>query len=115
MKVYRAFPVFSGVFPVLYLAVTYFNLALITYFPTQAELHLLVQRAKEGPSMFWYGWILTAASGALMLSAISLAVPERIVARVWAGWTGVIAVCVMLVFVYLLRGWFIPSVGLILK
>jgi len=115
MRVYRALPVFSAVFPVLYLAVTYFNLALFTYFPTQGELHFLVQRAKDGPSMFWYGWILTSALGAVAVSAISLAVPERIVARMWAGWTGVIAVCVMLVFVWLLRGWFLPSVGLILK
>ena len=115
MRIYRALPVFSAAFPVLYLAATYFNLALITYFPTQAELHLLVQRAKEGPSMFWYGWILTAALGAIAVSAISLAVPQRISARLWAGWTGVIAIGVMLVFVFLLRGWFIPSVGLILK
>jgi len=115
MRLYRAFPVFSAVFPVLYLAVTYFNLALITYFPTQGELHSLVQRAKEGPSMFWYGWILTAGIGAVAISAISLAVPERIGARISPGWIGVIAVGVMLVFVYLLRGWFLPSVGLILK
>jgi hypothetical protein len=115
MKVYRAFPVFSAVFPVLYLAVTYFNLALITYFPTQGELHVLVQRAKDGPSMFWYGWILTAGLGATAVSALSLTVPERIAVRVSPVWIGVIAVCVMLVFVYLLRGWFLPSVGLILK
>jgi hypothetical protein len=113
--VYRALPVFSAVFPALYLAVTYFNLALFTYFPTQEELHFLVQRSKDGPSMFWYGWITTAALGAVALSALSLALPDRIVARVWSGWTAVIAVLVMLVFVFLLRGWFIPSVGLILK
>jgi hypothetical protein len=115
MRFYRAFPVFSAVFALSYLAVTYFNLALITYFPTQGELHFLVQRAKEGPSMFWYGWIMTAGLGAVALSAISLAVPDRVAARVSPVWIGVIAVAVMLVFIYLLRGWFLPSVGLILK
>ncbi len=115
MKIHRAFPVFSAVFPLLYLGVTYFNLALVTYFPTQGELHFLVQRAKEGPSMFWYGWIMTAGLGAVVLSGISLVVPERMAARVSPGWIGVIAVGVTVAFVYLLRGWFLPSVELILK
>jgi len=115
MRLYRAFPVFSAVFPVLYVVVTYFNLALFTYFPTQAELHFLVQRPKDGPSMFWYGWILTAALGAAAVAAISLAVPERMTARIRPTWIGVIAIGVMLTFVWLLRGWFLPSVGLILK
>ena len=65
--------------------------------------------------MFWYGWIMTAGMGAVALSAISLAVPDRVAARVSAVWIGMIAVGVMVVFVYLLRGWFLPSVGLILK
>ena len=115
MRLYRALPVFSATFPLFYLAVTFFNLALITYFPTQGELHFLVQRAKEGPSMFWYGWILTAGVGAVVVSTISLAVPERIATRISPTWIGVIAIGVMLTFVWLLRGWFLPSVGLILK
>ena len=111
----RALPVFSAVFPVLYLVATYFNLALITYHPAQAELRLLVSPAKAGPSMYWYGWIMTSALVACGLSVLSLVVPDRFVARIWSGWIGVVAVAVMLVFVYLLRGWFLPSVGLILR
>jgi hypothetical protein len=64
--------------------------------------------------MYWYGWMMTSALLAVAASAVSLAVPERFAARVWSGSTVMIAVGVMLTFVYLLRGWFLPSVGLIL-
>jgi hypothetical protein len=179
MTIYRVFPVFSTVFAVLYLVVATFNYALFTYHPILHELDLMVQPAKAGPAMYWYGWITTAAIGAIAVAAVAAFVPKRweawiqralvfacayailyvianalafliyerasyeleflkdpatpaiaaLVAavaasfffparwmqRVWSGWCGVIPVSVMLVFVYLLRGWFIPSVALILK
>jgi hypothetical protein len=179
MNIYRVFPVFSTVFAVLYLMVATFNYALFTYHPTLHELDLLVQPAKAGPAMYWYGWITTAAIGAIAVAAMATLVPDRwgswiqraivfacsyavlyVIAnalalfiydrasyeleflkhpmtpatvallatvaasfffpprwtgRVWSGWCGVIPVGVMLVFIYLLRGWFIPSAALILK
>jgi hypothetical protein len=179
MSFYRAFPVFSTVFAVLYLLAATFNYALFTYHPLLHELDLLAQPAKAGPAMYWYGWITTAAIGALVVAAVATFVTDRwerwvqraitfacayavfyvianrvaffiydqasyeleflkhwatpatgalaatVIAsfffpirwtqRLWSGWTGVIPLSVMLVFVYLLRGWFIPSVGLILK
>jgi hypothetical protein len=58
----------------------------------------------------------TPATVALIATvAASFFFPPRWTRRVWSGWCGVIPVGVMLVFVYLLRGWFIPSVALILK
>ena len=58
----------------------------------------------------------TPATGALAATIIaSFFFPIRWTQRVWPGWTGVSPLSVMLAFVYLLRGWFIPSVGLILK
>src|SRR5215813_8684763 len=116
MSFYRAFPVFSTVFAVLYLLVATFNYALFTYHPVLREFDLLAQPAKAGPAMYWYGWISTAAIGALVATVIaSFFFPIRWTQGVWSGWTAVIPLSVMLVFVYLLRGWFIPSVGLILK
>jgi hypothetical protein len=116
MDLPRALPVFSAAFIVLYLVATHFNLALFTYHPVQGELEFLTQPAKGGaPAMYWYGWMTTAALGAAVLAALSLAVPDRLAARVWPGWTPVIAVVVMLAFVYLLQGWFLPSIRGILK
>jgi hypothetical protein len=179
MNLDRAFPVFSVAFAVLYLLATYFNLALITYHPALKELQFLAQPPKAGPTMYWYGWIMTSAIGAFVAGAVATFMPDRwdrwvqraitfafvyavlyvivhyvalviydqatveleflkhpatsvsgaLVAavlasiffpvrwtqRVWSGWTGVIPLSVMLVFVFLLRGWFMPSVGIILR
>ena len=57
MSFYRAFPVFSAMFAVLYLLAATFNYALFTYHPLLHELDLLAQPAKAGPAMYWYGWI----------------------------------------------------------
>jgi hypothetical protein len=179
MNLNRAFPVFSVAFAVLYLLATYFNLALVTYHPALKELQFLAQPPKAGPTMYWYGWIMTTAIGAFVVGAVAAFMPDRwdrwvqwaitfvfvyavlcvvvhyvalfiydqatvelevlkhpatsatgalviaVIAgiffplrwtqRVWSGWTGVIPLSVMLVFVYLLRGWFMPSVGIILR
>jgi hypothetical protein len=175
----RAFPVFSVAFAVLYVLATYFNLALVTYHPALKELQFLAQPPKAGPTMYWYGWIMTTAIGASVAGVVATLVPDRwdrwvqraitfafvyavlyvivhyvalfiydqatveleflkhpatsatgaLVAaaiasiffpirwtqQVWSGWTGVIPLSVMLVFVFLLRGWFMPSVGIILR
>jgi len=179
MTLDRALPVFSVSFAILYLLATYFNLALVTYHPALNELDFLARPPKAGPTMYWYGWIMTSAIGAFVAGVIATFVPARwdrwvqraitfvfvyavlyvivyylalfiydqatveleflkhpatsaigallaaVIAsiffpirwtqQVWSGWTGVIPLSVMLVFVYLLRGWFIPTVGLILK
>jgi hypothetical protein len=179
MNLDRAFPVFSVTFAVLYLLATYFNLALVTYHPALKELQFLAQPPKAGPTMYWYGWIMTTAIGAFVAGAVAAFMPDRwdrwvqwaitfvfvyavlyvvvhyvalfiydqatvelevlkhpatsatgalviaVIAgiffplrwtqRVWSGWTGVIPLSVMLVFVYLLRGWFMPSVGILLR
>jgi len=179
MTVSRAFPVFSTAFAVFYLISATFNYALFTYHPLLHEIDLLAKPVKAGPAMYWYGWMTTAAIGALVVAAVGTFIPSRwepwiqraitfacvyavlymianaialliydrasyeleflkhpatpaitallatVIAsfffptrwtqRLWSGWTGLIPLGVMLVFVYLLRGWFIPSVGLILK
>jgi hypothetical protein len=179
MNLDRAFPVFSVAFAVLYLLATYFNLALVTYHPALKELQFLAQPPKAGPTMYWYGWIMTTAIGAFAAGLVATFIPDRwdrwvqwaitfafvyavlyvivhyvalfiydqatveleflkhpatsatgalvaaVIAsiffpiqwtqRMWSGWTGVIPLSVMLVFVFLLRGWFMPSVGIILR
>src|SRR5215467_15277560 len=77
MSFYRAFPVFSTVFAVLYLLTATFNYALFTYHPVLREFDLLAQPAKARPAMYWYGWISTAAIGALVVAAVATFVTER--------------------------------------
>ena len=105
----RAFPVFSTVFAVLYVLAMNFNLALITYFPRTHEFGLLTARptAESGVAMYWYGWLLTASLGSVAVAGIALLVPDRLAARVWSGWSWLVPTVMVVVLVYILRGWFL--------
>ncbi len=105
------FPVFTIVFAVVY-AVAYViamekNYALFTYHPALEEFGFLVERPKEGPAMYWYGWMATAGIVALVAGLIACFVPERVTKRLWSGWSWAVPLAVMFVLGYLLRGYFI--------
>ena len=92
---------FAFVYAMLYFAVHY--VALFIYDQATVELEILKHSA-------------TSATGALVMALIAcIFFPARWTQRVWSGWTGVIPLSVMLVFAFLLRGWFMPSVGIILR
>ena len=57
----RSLRAFVFVFPVVY-AIVYAiavenNYALFTYHPALEEFGFLVERPKDGPAMYWYGWM----------------------------------------------------------
>src|SRR5262249_16269312 len=88
----RAFPVFSTAFAVFYLISATFNYALFTYHPILHEINLLAQSIKSGPAMYWYGWMTTAAIGALAVAAVGSFIPSR-----WEPWVQRV---ITFVFVY---------------
>ena len=107
----RAFPVFAIVFAVVY-AVAYViaveqNYALFTYHPAIEEFGFLVEPPREGPAMYWYGWMATSGIVALAAGLIACSIPERLTQRLWSGWSWTIPLGVMLVFGYILRGYFL--------
>ena len=73
-------PVFALVFgiayAVIYVICTELNLPLLTYNPAIVEVGILWQPLKSGPAMYWYGWMLTSALGALAVAFIAIAIPE---------------------------------------
>jgi hypothetical protein len=110
MKAARVLPVFSVAYAVIYLVAMYENLALVTYYPRLRQWFPLTVTdlpKSAGPGMFWYGWIVTAFLGAAAITLLALAVPERTLARIMsrAAWAAPLAV--ILIIVYLLRGWFL--------
>ena len=111
MNIARSFPVFSitfaAAYAVLYVLSVEYNWALFTYHPALEELGLFVEKPKEGPAMYWYGWIATSALGAFVVAAIVSRLPADWAKRLWPGWSWAVPVAVMLVFGYLLRGYFI--------
>ena len=107
MTIGRAFPVFGIAFAVIYIASVYFNLALLTYHPQLVQWGVLVQAPKQGPAMYWYGWLLTAGLGAGAIAALSLALPARPFDRIWSILVWVVPLVMIAVIMYILRVYFL--------
>jgi len=83
------------------------NYALFTYHPAIKEFGLGVQKAKDGPAMYWFGWMATSGIAAGVVAAAVAWLPESLTRRIWPGWSWAVPVAVMTVFCYLLRGYFL--------
>jgi hypothetical protein len=107
MIIGRALPVFSIAFALIYIASVQYNLALFTYHPEIAQWGPLVQPPKQGPAMYWYGWLATATIGSAALAALSLALPARAVERTTSTLVWLIPIIMIGVISYILRGYFL--------
>src|SRR5262249_34180619 len=67
---------FGVAYAVIYVICTEVNLPLLTYHPATGELGVLWQPPKGGTTMYWYGWMLTSALGALLVAFVAIAIPE---------------------------------------
>lgn len=115
MSVARVFPVFSIAFAVLYVLAMDNNWALFTYLARAGEFHPLVYTPptpRAGPAMYWYGWLATSFLGAAAAAAVAYVLPVHWAKRTWSAptWshlTWIVPLGVLVVFAFLLRGWFI--------
>ena len=107
MTIGRALPVFSIAFAIIYIASVEYNLALITYHPQIFKWGLLAEAPKEGPAMYWYGWLLTSALGAGAVAALSLALPAKPFDRIWSILVWVVPLVMIAVIMYILRVYFL--------
>jgi len=105
MSYTRVFPIFAAAFAIVYVISVEANWALVTYHPRINEWEFLTKPAKSGPPMYWYGWLGTSFLAALAVSLLALPLTRRWSLPVWIGWG--VPLAVMLVFVYLLRGFFL--------
>jgi len=107
MTMGRALPVFSIAFAIIYIASVEYNLALITYHPQIFQWGPLAQAPKEGPAMYWYGWLLTSTLGAGAIAAVSLALPAKPFDRIWSILVCVVPLVMIAVIGYILRVYFL--------
>ena len=98
--------VFAVAFAVLYILAVWRNYALFTYHPALNEFGRGVQVPRGGPAMYWYGWLATAGLGAAAAGLAAALAPESLARRLWPGWSWVVPLAVMLLFVYMLRNYF---------
>lgn len=100
----RTLPIFSAAFAVIYAIAVEGNFAAVTYHPKTATWGWLTQEATNGPAMHWYGWLITAFAGAVIVSILSLLLTRKRPPPAWVGW--VVPLGVMGAFLYLLRSFF---------
>ena len=99
--------VFSAAYALAYVVAVWKNLALFTYHPVAGTLAFGVEKPQDGPAMYWFGWMATAAMAALAACAIAALVPPRFASRRVSAWAWAIPLGVLVFFSYLLRGYFL--------
>ena len=99
--------VFAVAAAIAYLLAVWNNYALFTYHPVPGEVGWGVEKSRDGPAMYWYGWMSTAALAGLAACAIAACLPRSVADRVSAGWTSAVALVVLALFSYLLKGYFL--------
>jgi len=99
--------VFGVVYTVAYFVCVEGNYALFTYHPALGEFGMGVQKAKDGPAMYWYGWMATSGIVAVVAGGLAILLPEAVVRRLTPAATWIVALATMLAFCWLLKGFFL--------
>jgi len=99
--------VFAVAYALAYVIAVWKNLALFTYHPLPGTLGFGVEKPHDGPAMYWFGWIATAAIAAIVACLIAAMVPQRYAARIASAWAWTVPLTVLMFFVWLLRGYFL--------
>jgi hypothetical protein len=107
MTIGRALPVFAFAFALIYVASVHYNLAVITYHPQTGAWGWLVEAPRQGPAMYWYGWLITSAVGAAVVAALSLMLPAHAIERASAILVWLVPIGMIAVIAYILRGYFL--------
>jgi hypothetical protein len=104
-QIEKIIPVFSAAFAVIYIVSVELNWALLTYHPKIKQWGWLVEPSRDGPPMYWYGWLVTSTLGATAASVIALPLLKNKPTPYWLGWT--VPLLVILSVFYLFRDWFL--------
>lgn len=99
--------VFAVAFAVAYTLAVWNNYAAFTYHPLLGEIGWGVEKSRDGPAMYWYGWITTALLCALVACALAALIPQGVSRRAWPGWVWLVPLGALLAFAYLLRNYFL--------
>ena len=108
LGVARVFPFYSAAFALVYFFGVYTNFGPVHYYPAIGKI-TLSPMSDVGPAMMWYGWVLNGAIGGAIASFLALLAPQETVERLVRRWSWLVvalAVGVLAVISYLLRGYF---------
>lgn len=97
---------FAAVAGILYVVSMELNWALVTYHPRPVELDLGTQPARNGPVMYWYGWMATSVLGGLAAGLVARFAADRVPACVWLGLGWVVPALAMAAAAYFMIPFF---------
>ncbi len=101
----KLIPVFSAAFAAIYIVSVELNWALFTYHPKIKQWGWLVEPARGGPPMYWYGWLVTSTLGACAASVIAWPMLRNRPTQYWLGWT--VPLLVMISVCYFFHDFFL--------
>lgn len=99
--------VFAAAYALIYVFAVEQNWALFTYHPATNTFAPLTGKAPAGPSMYWYGWMSTAAIGAAAVAALASLLPAGLTRRIPLCLAWAVPLCVIVAFAFLLKGFFL--------
>ena len=101
------FGVFAAVFAVLYVIAMELNWAVFTYHPRIMEFDIGTQPPRNGPAMYWYGWMTTAVLGGIVAGIVArLALARKFPATLWLALGWLVPAGAMVVAVYFMLPFF---------
>jgi hypothetical protein len=104
-KVERLAAMFAIAFAIIYAPTMDFNWTAATYHPIQGIWQPGFARSLGGgsPAMYWYGFVITAALGAAVATAIASFVPDHLMERVpWRSLSWLVPICSIIYIAYVL-------------
>jgi len=105
---FRSFAIaFAVAFSITYAVSVLNNYALFTYHPAIGEFGAGVQKGRDGPAMYWYGWMATSGIVAFLAGVLAALLPESATRRLWPGLTWLVALIALAVLAYDLRQFFL--------
>src|SRR5215470_15263395 len=104
---------FGAAFAFFYVVARLRGLALFTVYPSQGIVLLGTHRSRDfadpvldflAPEMYWYGWMASAAIGALVIGLVAALLPRLDWFWAWCVW--VVPLMAMIACAYLTMPWF---------
>jgi hypothetical protein len=104
-KTERLAAIFAIAFAIIYAPTMDNNWTAATYHPIQGIWQLGFNRPLGGgsPAMYWYGFVITAALGAAVVTAIASFIPDSLLERLpWRGLSWIVPVLSIIYIAYVL-------------
>jgi hypothetical protein len=104
-KAERLAAIFAIAFAIIYAPTMDYSWAFATYHPIQGiwQFGRAPPLGGGSPAMYWYGFVVTSAFGAGVVTALAAFIPEKLLDRVpWRSLAWVVPICAIIYIGYVL-------------